>query len=221
MPKEKITRRQKNVSRLLREKNRLRDDKLKANKRRGRAFCFLILIALLVSSFAVSVQGDTEEKKKFRFSLPFIKRYNYDSILITRVVDGDTVELENRERVRLIGIDTPEAWFSSKLERDAKRTKKDYKTIITMGIAASKFTRALAEKKIVRLEFDAEKKDRYGRLLAYVYLPDGRMLNAELVKEGYAQVYTFPPNVKYVELFSKMQREARESNRGFWNDEFK
>jgi micrococcal nuclease len=132
------------------------------------------------------------------------------------VIDGDTIELENTERVRLIGIDTPEAWFSSKLERDARRTKRDYKTIIQMGEAATEFTRRLAEGKRVKLEFDVEKQDRYGRLLAYVYLPDGKMLNAELLAEGYAQVYTFPPNVKYVDVFSALQKEARENKRGFW-----
>ena len=66
------------------------------------------------------------------------------------------------------------------------------------------------------LELDVEKVDPYGRLLAYVYLLDGEMFNEKLVEEGYAQVATFPPNVKYVDRFLEAQREARAANRGLW-----
>ncbi|RME11542.1 MAG: thermonuclease, partial [Aquificota bacterium] len=68
----------------------------------------------------------------------------------------------------------------------------------------------------VYLEFDVQKTDRYGRLLAYVWLSDGRMLNEVLVKEGYAMVYTIPPNVKYQERFLQAQRYARENRKGLW-----
>ena len=68
----------------------------------------------------------------------------------------------------------------------------------------------------VRLELDLQKIDPYGRLLAYVYLPDGEMFNETLLRQGYAQVATFPPNVKYQERFLEAQREAREANRGLW-----
>ena len=143
-----------------------------------------------------------------------------DIYFVKRVIDGDTIELHNKERVRLIGIDTPEKHLSRKLTRDAKRSGKDYKTIIAMGEEATKFTKALAEGKQVRLEFDADRRDRYKRLLAYVYLPDGKMLNAEIVAAGYANVYTVPPNVKYVERFLKLQREARDNNRGLWSPDY-
>ena len=180
----------------------------------------LLLILSIVAAlyFIASGEGETNINGKFKFSLPFGKKYNYDNIRITRVIDGDTIQLASGERVRLIGIDTPETRFSPKLERDARRTGKDYKTIIKMGEAATRFTKSLAQGKIVRLEFDVEKKDRYGRLLAYIYLPDGRMLNNEILKEGYAQVYTFPPNVKYVNMFLDSQREARDNNRGLWKE---
>lgn len=216
MPREKITRRQKNLSRLTRERKEIRKDKLRVFKKKIKPLPSIILAIILASSFAARSYGETHYKSKFKFKLPFGKKYDYNNILITRVVDGDTVQLENGEKVRLIGIDTPEAWYSSKLKRDAKRTKKDYKTIITMGKKATVITKSLAEGKRVRLEFDIEKIDRYNRLLAYIYLPDGKMLNAELVKDGYAQVYTFQPNVKYVDLFLKLQKEARETKRGFW-----
>lgn len=71
------------------------------------------------------------------------------------------------------------------------------------------------EGKNVRLEFDVQQKDKYGRLLAYVYAGD-TFVNAELVKQGYAQITTYPPNVKYVNHFKKLEKEAREQGRGLW-----
>ncbi len=121
---------------------------------------------------------------------------------VKRVVDGDTILLANDERVRYIGINTPE-------------TKHPHKPVERFGKEAYEFNKRLVEKKWVRLEFDIEKRDKYGRLLAYVYLED-IFVNAKLVEEGYAQIYTFPPNIKHQELFIKLQREARESDRGLW-----
>ena len=146
------------------------------------------------------------------------KTYSYNNIFVTKVIDGDTLELQDQNRVRLIGLDTPEVRFNKKLARDANRLDKDCETIIAMGKRATEFTRKLVLGKQVKLEFDFEKRDRYGRLLAYVYLPDGRMLNAEIIKQGYGQIYTFPPNIKHVDMFIKLQIEARENNRGLWNE---
>lgn len=139
-----------------------------------------------------------------------------DYYLIDRVVDGDTLKLTNGDRVRLIGVDTPEVHYSDKLLRDAKKTNSDIKTIQEMGKKASDFTKKLVGGKKVRLEFDVERKDRYGRLLAYVYLEDGTFVNAEIIKEGYGQVMTIPPNVKHSEDFVKLQREARDGGKGLW-----
>jgi len=182
---------------------------------RSKALLLMVPIALAFVLSACS-EDEVHYKGKFRFSMPFSKKYDYNDILVARAIDGDTIELQNGERVRLIGIDTPEAWYGPKLERDARRTKKDHHTIMKMGKIATDFTKRLAAGKKVKLEFDAEKRDRYGRLLAYVYLPDGRMLNSELLREGYAQVYTFQPNVKYVDRFLELQKEARDNKRGFW-----
>ncbi len=84
------------------------------------------------------------------------------------------------------------------------------------GTEASEANRKLVDGKTVRLEFDVQQLDHYKRLLAYVYLEDGTFVNAWLVEQGYAQVMTVPPNVKYQELFLKLQREAREARRGLW-----
>jgi len=185
----------------------------------NRHVAFLVALAAVCVSFICSDNacGEIYYRGKIKFPFLFGKKHDYNDILVTRVIDGDTIELETKERIRLIGIDTPEVWESDKLYRDIKRTKKDKATIIEMGKAASRFTKSLVDGKRVRLEFDVEKKDHYGRLLAYVYLvEDGRMVNAELLREGYAQIYTFPPNVKHVEMFRQLQKQAREQNRGLW-----
>lgn len=138
------------------------------------------------------------------------------SYYVERVVDGDTLKLSNKERVRLIGIDTPEVHYSDKLVRDSKRSGQDIKTIQALGEKASDFTKALCSNKRVRLEFDVQKKDRYGRLLAYVYLDDGTFVNARIIEEGYAQVMTIPPNVRHSEDFRKLEKQARDAKRGLW-----
>ena len=139
------------------------------------------------------------------------------SAYVSRVVDGDTLKLSTGERVRLIGIDTPEVHESAKLDRDVQRSGRDRETIIALGQKSSAFTRNLCEGKTVRLVFDVEKRDRYGRLLAYVYLEDGTFVNAKIVEEGYGTVMTVPPNVKYTTLFTELQQKAREEGRGLWS----
>lgn len=135
---------------------------------------------------------------------------------ISRVIDGDTMVLSDGRRVRLIGVDTPEVYYSEKLLKDSKKTGKDVKTIQAMGRQASAFTKDLCRGKKVRLEYDVDLKDRYNRTLAYVYLEDGTFVNARIIQEGFAQVMTVVPNVKYAELFLKLQKEAREAGRGLW-----
>jgi len=136
---------------------------------------------------------------------------------VERVIDGDTLKLSNGERVRLIGIDTPESKDNAKLRKDSKRTGQNAKEIIEMGKWAADFTRKLVEGKEVKLEFDVSQRDKYGRLLAYVYLTDGTFVNAEIIKQGFAQVMTIPPNVKHQDLFLRLQKEARENRRGLWS----
>ena len=123
--------------------------------------------------------------------------------LVRRVVDGDTVVLSSGEPVRYIGMDTPELHHPRK-------------PVQAYGREAMEFNRRLVEGKQVHLEFDVERYDKYHRLLVYVFLQDGTFVNAELVRQGYARLMTIPPNVKYADLFVKLQREAREARRGLW-----
>ncbi|MGH7889222.1 MAG: thermonuclease family protein, partial [Thermodesulfobacteriota bacterium] len=93
----------------------------------------------------------------------------------------------------------------------------DVETIMELGKRATSFVKSrikIGTK--VKLQFDVQKQDHYGRTLAYIYLPDGAMLNELIVREGYAQVMTVPPNVKYENLFIEAQNEARKNKRGLW-----
>ena len=142
---------------------------------------------------------------------------------VIKVYDGDTFKcrLKSGEevKVRLIGIDTPESRRNRKAYRDARRSGRSVEEIVRLGRKASEFTKKLIPPgTVVYLETDVQLHDRYGRLLAYVYLPDGRMLNEVLVAEGYATVYTVPPNVKYAERFLELQRRAMREGRGLWKE---
>jgi micrococcal nuclease len=87
------------------------------------------------------------------------------------------------------------------------------------GTESKNYLKGLLQNKRVQLVKDVDSLDRYGRTLSYVYLEDGTFLNAELVKNGYAQIMTIPPNVKFAKLFLELQQEAREQERGLWNTE--
>jgi len=180
-------------------------------------FLIVALFLVFVGFYIYASDGKiTYSAEKGKFVLPFGKTYNYTDILVKRVVDGDTLLLENGERVRLIGIDTPEMHESEKLYRDSQRSGQSRSIIQRLGRRSYQFTRSLVEGKRVSLEFDVEKHDRYDRLLAYVYLKDGTFVNAKIVEEGYASLMTIPPNVRYADLFLKLYQEAREKRRGLW-----
>ena len=124
---------------------------------------------------------------------------------VIRIVDGDTIHVDvagRVEKVRYIGVDTPEVHHPRKPEEPG-------------GRAAADVNRQLVSGRRVRLELDVQTRDRHGRLLAYVWVAD-TMVNAELVRRGFAQVMTVPPNVRHHSLFVKLQREAREAGRGLW-----
>ncbi len=126
---------------------------------------------------------------------------------VVKVVDGDTIHVVvggRREKVRYIGVDTPE-------------TKHPTKGVQCYGKKASEFNERLVGGERVRLVRDVEERDRYGRLLAYVYrVRDGLFVNAELARLGYAQPLTIAPDVRYAARFAALAREAREAGRGLW-----
>ena len=140
---------------------------------------------------------------------------------VTKIVDADTVYCSKgygkEHKVRLIGIDAPESKKNPKTYSDAERTGESVESIIELGKKSTAFVKnRLPVGTEVRLELDVQQRDKYGRTLAYVYLPDGTMLNELIVREGYAQVMTIPPNLRYQELFIEAEKEARGSQRRLW-----
>jgi len=138
---------------------------------------------------------------------PVVQIGNLEQSTVTRVVDGDTIKLEDGRTLRYIGIDTPE-------------TVAPQKPVECFGQEASEFNRNLVEGKSVWLEKDVSETDRYGRLLRYVYLDPEASLSAQvnyrLVAEGYAYASSYPPDVKWQSVFAEVQRQAREQGIGMW-----
>jgi Micrococcal nuclease (thermonuclease) homologs len=179
---------------------------------------YIILIAIFVVVFSMSSCKVEESISSGLPEQPAIPEQpvptsdeskTLHSAKVDRVVDGDTLKIifeGNSERVRLIGVDTPES-----VAPDKDRN-------VPYGKIASEFTKEKLDGKDIELEFDVKERDSYGRLLAYVYL-DGVMFNKTLLDEGHAQIYTFPPNVKYVDLFEEAQKAAREAGKGIWNND--
>jgi len=154
---------------------------------RWRGWCLVLLLTLL--------------------PCPLASQDDSATVQVVRVIDGDTIQVccvfGDRVKVRYIGIDTPE-------------THHPMRGVEPYGMEAAEANRKLVDGKTVRLEFDVQQFDKYGSTLAYVYLEDDTFVNAWLVEHGYAMVMTVPPNVKYQDLFLRLQREAREERRGLW-----
>ncbi|MCP5467684.1 MAG: thermonuclease family protein [Deltaproteobacteria bacterium] len=134
------------------------------------------------------------------FSTPDIQKSPLRKVV--HVIDGDTLLLENKEKVRLIGVDTPESVHR-------------HKPVEYFGKEASAFTKKMVEGKNVRLSFENSLHDMYGRTLAYVFLEDGTFLNAEIIKQGYGFAYTRFP-FKWKKLFRYYEKEAQFNKKGMW-----
>ncbi len=122
-----------------------------------------------------------------------------DTVMVTRVIDGDTIIIAGGYRVRYIGIDTPEV----------------YPRAEAFGMEAWQANRNLVEGRTVRLEPDVSNTDKYGRLLRYVYVDD-TFVNAELVRLGLARAQAYPPDTKYQEHLKEVEAAARQAGRGIW-----
>lgn len=131
--------------------------------------------------------------------LPNLRTPAKGTVRVVRVIDGDTVEIAGGERVRYVGMDTPEVG-----------QRREY-----FGDEATQANRKLVEGHDVRLELDVSERDRFGRLLRYVYV-DGMLVNAELVREGYAQAVTYPPDTRFQACLQAFEDEARAQKRGMW-----
>lgn len=127
---------------------------------------------------------------------------------VKKIVDGDTFWVDDGTpkgiKVRLIGIDAPES----------RKTFK--KEVGVYGKESKAYLIKLLKGKKVKLVYDVDPLDQYGRTLAYAYLENGKFVNAELIKNGYAIIMTIPPNIKFADHFYKLQQKARESKKGLW-----
>ncbi len=177
--------------------------------RQIREIGFKIILLLLISAASIVFASAGESFREQKADV------------VLNVVDGDTLKVEHQGRIenlRLIGIDTPESRANKKAQKDAARKQEDLKKMILLGREATRYVKNLVKPgDPIRVEFDRQIRDKYGRLLGYVYLTDGKMLNEEIVKAGYASLLTYPPNVKYEYKFLRAYREARENNRGLWS----
>jgi micrococcal nuclease len=161
----------------------------------NRSVWALLILCLLVGSRFL--QSSVHPSAYFRFE-PGVPRH------VERVIDGDTLMLEGHVRVRLIGVDTPE-------------TKHPRKPVEPLGPEASEFTRSQVENRDVTLQFDRERRDRYGRVLAYVYV-DGKLLNEEIIRAGFSRAETKYKFDRAMALrFLEAEAEAREAGRGIWS----
>ena len=175
---------------------------------RARALVVLLALAAMLAVVSPSLPSGPSPSAPSPYPLPRGERDEVGAVV--RTVDGDTIYVRlagGVEKVRYIGVDTPEVHHPTRGEEPG-------------GRAAAEVNRRLLGHEPVRLETDVQRRDRYGRLLAYVWVrgPDGGelMVNAELVRLGYAAVMTVPPNVRHAELFRKLAAQAREQRRGLW-----
>jgi len=206
--------------------------KYRARKTRVQAlvvllFLALSLTALLAERYPIIYESINGLKQLLGFG-EFIGLEG--PVELVRVSDGDTIVVRfegSEESLRLIGIDTPEKFASTKLEQDAAASPLSKEEIQVLGEAASSFVKTLLRGKTLYLEFDASERDRYRRLLVYVYFRDAegdfvfddssfKQLNLEIVKAGWAEPLTIPPNVRYANDYLEAANLARQSNKGMW-----
>ena len=170
------------------------------------------IVLLLVLIFLISgVQGIREIGPVSLPSFPDATRLSpspavlpdtSEMVTIVRVIDGDTIELEDGRKLRYIGVDTPE-------------TVDPRRSVQCFGNEASERNKELVLGKTVRLEKDVSETDSFGRLLRYVYL-DTTMINELLVREGFARAISYPPDVKYQHILQNAEQKAREEKKGLW-----
>ena len=194
---------------------RMGDGPTDARRRPGHVLLLLVLALVVVAGCEGDVEGGGAKApaglattKAERASWPDPPK-DAVPVRVQRVTDGDTFVATvkgRRERIRIIGVDTPESV-------DPRRPDEPF------GEEASNFAKHHLDGATVRLAGDAEPRDRYGRMLAYVWLKDGTFWNALLAAEGYAQQLTIPPNVTYADLFRRLVGEARRESRGLWAEE--
>lgn len=162
----------------------------------------ILLICFLILIFGLAFIFQNKQKVITEVSTESSSPINSQTTLVTKVIDGDTIEIESGQKVRYIGIDTPE-------------TVDPRKALQCFGKEASEQNKKLVLGKVVKLVRDVSETDKYGRLLRYVYLGNN-FINQTLVAEGFARATSYPPDIKFQDLFANAEKKARENNLGLW-----
>lgn len=164
-------------------------------------YAIIILVILVIISVTVYIflKSNNKPPASENTITPTIYR---EKAKVSYVLDGDTVEITDKKRVRLIGINTPERKTGNKNGQ-------------CFSEKAAKITRSLLENQTIEMEKDVSETDKYGRLLRYIYLDD-ILINEFLLSAGFARLETIPPDVKYYQLFLEAEKEARSNARGLW-----
>lgn len=183
-----------------------------------RSVKYLLMIAVIAAAGYFYVLPKLETAKNEKIETEKQAQTN-DYLIVTKVIDGDTFKMSNGEKVRLMGIDTPEKFESDKLDRQSGQSGRDKETIKKLGEASSEYVRKLVEGKKVTLVKDPgyDDRDKYGRLLRYIYTEDGTFVNAKILEDGYANVF-YSKQISKMDQFKKLEREARENKRGLWGE---
>jgi micrococcal nuclease len=161
--------------------------------KKSATFVLVLLAVISLSLYACRTPPDTT---------PVTTASDGDTVRVTRVIDGDTIVISGDQRVRYIGIDTPEVYPEPE----------------DFGEEAWQANRQLVEGKLVRLERDVSNTDKYGRLLRHVFIDGETFVSAELVRQGLAEVRAYPPDLKYQAELEKLQQEAQAAGLGLWAD---
>jgi micrococcal nuclease len=179
---------------------------MRKKRRRGNgSWGFILVLCMILSSCGTSSEPADARNQLDRIAQKYpqlhMERASYGKV--KRVVDGDTFELDDGDKIRLIGVNTPET----------------HGVVERFGKESAAYTEKRLRGHMVLIIPDVSDRDRYGRLLRYVFLEgENVMINEQLVTEGYAQVMTVPPNVTLAEMFRSREREARTRNAGLWGD---
>ncbi len=162
--------------------------------RRYYVICGVLILSVISLAYGI--------KEKYS---PPDKKGAVKSVLVEKIYDGDTVSAivnGHFEKIRLIGIDAP--------EMDQRPWGKKARECLGALMSATDSR--------IFLEYDIERRDKYGRILAYIWTQDGKMINEEMMKNGCAVLFTLPPNVKYAERFRAAQKKAQENKAGIWGE---
>ena len=185
---------------------------------------FLRILFVFIAALCISLINEWQksENKISKVSVPRKQSEISDSrtYKVVKVIDGDTIYLDNPInpiKVRMIGIDAPEARENEKALRDSQKSRKSIKAITELGAKSARYLESLISKgQKVRLVFDFTKFDKFGRTLAYVYSEKGEFLNLKLLENGYVYAYPVSPNLRFEREFNQAAQRAREGKKGLW-----